>query len=429
MPWLPLKSRVWRGAWFLSRHLLKKTTLSPEGLEAWNNFYTQDNEHDQLPLSLEDFAKLLFRYGPPDIGNPWPQGQEEHYLIHPGGFISGEIEHSISPFEEDVDPDDEEAQIRLSLLIARRQAAWDRLGLLLHYRSPLISAVQYWAKEDIQFACAMALLEGRWEVFGGYAPDAIVFALRKHLIEPMTAPGLLIGRRLKEDAWYPAPWAKPEPVIPEKIEEPAPTLKLSQWREQRESAKHNASPSELSSDFDPKAILDELAQWSSQADLSSDLSHDPEDRLKQLHQLGDSMGATNATRAAGTPTSSLFPDQAQFEHPLAKDFKADRSAPIPHVAFLSVEDYEAQQREKKAQALAQSQQTHASEKEQDQALTLSEPHSDVTKVSDSSSMHITTMTLSAPEPISLASLENSCCDAALQKPLDETKNKDNDKSS
>lgn len=221
MAWLPLTARLWSAAWLCARPLFKRRALSPNGLARWGELYEREQDEEAPPASLFEFARLLLAYGPPDVGNPWPQGEEAHYRIHPGGFLAGEIENALVPGDSDASR-------------ARSAAALDRLGLLLHWGCPMLSAQAYWAQEDLRFACSLALAEGRWELAGGRAPSAVINALFAGLIEPAVAPGLLIARRLFEEAWHPAPWSSPpaKPAPPD----PPPPPPLAQWRAARAQA-------------------------------------------------------------------------------------------------------------------------------------------------------------------------------------------------
>lgn len=232
MAWLPLTARLWSAAWLCARPLFKRRALSPAGLAQWGEFYEREEDDEALPAPLSDFSRLLLLYGPPDVGNPWPQGEEAHYRVHPGGFLAGEIERALVPGESDASR-------------KKSAAALDRLGLLLHWGSPMLSAQAYWASEDLKFACSLALAEGRWELYGARAPSAVMNALFAGLIEPAVAPGLLIARRLFEEVWHPAPWASaPKPKIQP---DPPPAPKLAQWRSERARALSQSPVSETDS--------------------------------------------------------------------------------------------------------------------------------------------------------------------------------------
>ncbi len=224
MAWIPVKSRAWRIIWALAGKRIARREFKPEHLEGWAQFYESEADGDE-GHSLEDYAQTIFRFGLPDVGNPFPQGEERHYRIHPGGFLSGEIERALRPAEIQ-----EEAE--------KSKSALDRIGLLLHLGCPMRSARAYWADEDVKFACALALAEGGWERAGAKAPNAILFAMEERLIEPMLVPGLLIARKLIEEAKYPPPWrgwgrrGEPErKAAPES--EPPRRIELERWRGSR----------------------------------------------------------------------------------------------------------------------------------------------------------------------------------------------------
>ena len=228
MPWIPLRARAWRFAWALRRSALRSKPLDPEALERWAQFYGE--EDGGAPKSLEDFAKALFRNGIPDVGNPFPQGDERHYQIHPGGFLSGEVERALRPPETEADE-------------ARAKNALDRIGLLLDVGCRMLSARAYWADEDIHFACALSLAEGGWERAGAQAPRAILFAMEERLIEAPLVPGLLIARKLIEAAKYPPPWARKKEKGGRRAEaadeesETPPPADVGRWRLAREAAR------------------------------------------------------------------------------------------------------------------------------------------------------------------------------------------------
>lgn len=226
MIWYPLSSRFWslRWRWSLWRGRLNR--LSPEDISAWSSFYLQESR-DGVSLPLEAFARQLLAHGIPDLGNPLSRDTEDYFLLHEGGFLAGEIDRALRPAESEVDQQ-------------RSRAALDRLGLLLHLGCPMVSARSYWADEDVLFACALSLAEGRWELFGARAPEAIFNALTKGLLEPAVAPGLLIARKLFDSFRYPAPWrraasSRRSAGASSPLTTPAPELDLASWRSKRVS--------------------------------------------------------------------------------------------------------------------------------------------------------------------------------------------------
>lgn len=233
MPWYPLSSRIWRArlGWAaLTRP--RRGAFGPEQARRWAEFYLAE-EREQRARGASEFARELARSGPPDCGNPLPNDDEGHFLIHPGGFIAGEFDRVLRPAGNEL-----EAQ--------RGEQALTRLGLLANWGCPMLSARTYWADDDLRFAMALSALEGRWELFGARAPRVVVNALRAGLLEVAVAGGLLIARRLSEERWHPAPWRRPEPEPAREPEPPAPALDLGSWRSRRAGGPAPAAASEPS---------------------------------------------------------------------------------------------------------------------------------------------------------------------------------------
>ena len=224
MPWFPPRSSWWRArlGWSaLSRP--RDWSPSPADVAAWSRFYV-DEEREGAARPLLDFASMLCRHGPPDFGNPLASDGEDYFLVHPGGFIAGEFDRCLRQASCEADE-------------RRGEAAIDRLGLLAHLKCPMASAQAYWAQDDLRFAMALSVLEGRWELAGARASRVLVNALRLGLIEPMAAPGLLIARKLYEQERWPSPWRRlmralfpPTPVEPPP---PPPPVDLAAWRARR----------------------------------------------------------------------------------------------------------------------------------------------------------------------------------------------------
>lgn len=62
------------------------------------DYYTRAAEYGPHP---EAFARLIRRNGLPDWPNPFPEGQEEHYLIHPLGFLAADLEHIVAGWAQE----------------------------------------------------------------------------------------------------------------------------------------------------------------------------------------------------------------------------------------------------------------------------------------------------------------------------------------
>lgn len=234
MPWLPPHAWLSQARWRLqgyqrasALHGAPKAPrlLEPEGVTLWTDFYLEDLAAAH-PLPLGRFERLVRQRGFPDFGNPISSDLPLHFEVHPGGFLSAEVEAILVPAETDHAHE-------------KAVAAQDRVGLLLCLGCPLISARAYWADEDMRFACALALSEGWYELSGGIARHGIQNALLSNLLESGMAPGLMLGRALLESARHPSPsvraqlawraWRAPKPI-------PAPPVGLLAWRELRQQA-------------------------------------------------------------------------------------------------------------------------------------------------------------------------------------------------
>lgn len=230
MPWYPLSSIAWRArlGWSaLTRP--RQGAFGPEQSHAWAEFYLAEAREGRARSGAE-FARELACSGPPDCGNPLPNDDESHFLLHPGGFLAGEFDRVLRPASDELEA-------------ARGGQALTRLGLLAHMGCPMVSARSYWADDDIRFAMALSALEGRWELLGARASRVVVNALRAGLIEPSVAPGLLVARRLFEEREHPAPWAR-RAAEPERYSlPPAPEVDLRAWRARR--AEPPAEPAAL----------------------------------------------------------------------------------------------------------------------------------------------------------------------------------------
>lgn len=230
MPWYPLSSALWRASLGWSRISRPRAGwLGPAQIQAWCEFYL-DEERSGASHGTDKFAAMLRDHGAPDCGNPLPNDQEAHFLLHPGGFIAGEIDRCLRPAQDELDA-------------LRGERALDRLGLLAHVDCPMVSARSYWSDEDVRFAMAVSALEGRWEYFGARASRVVVQAMRHGLLEPQVAPGLLVARRLTEESRHPAPWTRAYWFAPaalaratEEEAPPAPPLDLGAWRSSRPRA-------------------------------------------------------------------------------------------------------------------------------------------------------------------------------------------------
>ena len=192
---------------------------------AWTRFYLTEEREERL-LPHGEFAQMLIQHGLPDVGNPLPNDHEDYFLLHPGGFIAAEFDRCLRPAQNELD-------------IARGESALLRLGLLAHLNCPMISAKNYWADDDLQYAMALSCVEGRWDLYGARASRVIVNALRNFLLAPEIAPGVLIARRSYEQQWHPAPWS---PLRWSKAQSemkthadapPAPAFDLESWRQKR----------------------------------------------------------------------------------------------------------------------------------------------------------------------------------------------------
>jgi hypothetical protein len=221
LPWYPINSALWRArlAWStLSRP--RAGWLGPAQIQAWLEFYVEEERQGQS-FGSELFAKMLCAHGAPDCGNPLANDQENYFLLHPGGFIAGEIDRCLRPAQNELD-------------IRRGEHALDRLGLLAHVDCPMLSAKAYWQDDDIRFAMALSALEGRWEYFGARAARVIVQSMRHGLLEPQVAPGLLVARRLAEEARHAPFWkALLAPRAAAPVGPPAPELDVGAWRFER----------------------------------------------------------------------------------------------------------------------------------------------------------------------------------------------------
>lgn len=223
VPWYPLSSSLWRaklGAAALARP--RDGSSGPEQVAAWTEFYLHE-ERAGLARPTGEFAAMLAKHGCPDIGNPLPNDDEGHFLIHPGGFLAGEFDRILREAETDLD-------------FERGDNALARLGLVAHLNSPMATARAYWNEEDLRHAMALSCLEGRWDLFGARPSRVVVNALRQGLLEPMATAGLLYARLMAEDAWHQPPWRRgifaPRPIA---VEEgpPAPELDVGAWRQRR----------------------------------------------------------------------------------------------------------------------------------------------------------------------------------------------------
>lgn len=225
MPWYPLSSRLWRFRLGWNALFTPKNSFGPDNAMAWTTFYLTEEREERLLPNVE-FARMLVQHGLPDVGNPLPNDHEDYFLLHPGGFIAAEFDRCLRPAQNDLD-------------IARGESALLRLGLLAHLNCPMTSAKNYWADDDLQYAMALACVEGRWDLYGARPSRVIVNALRNLLLAPEVAPGVLIARRIAEEQWHPAPWspqrwAKPVPANPTSEDAPpAPTLNVASWRQKR----------------------------------------------------------------------------------------------------------------------------------------------------------------------------------------------------
>lgn len=187
---------------------------------------------------------MLRDYGAPDCGNPLPNDQEGHFLLHPGGFIAGEIDRCLRPATDELEA-------------LRGERSMDRLGLLAHVDCPMLSARSYWSDEDVRFALAVSALEGRWEYFGGRSSRVIVHAMRHGLLEPQIAPGLLAARQMSDELRHPAWWSKaywmrPASAPSEALAplDPAPPVDVGSWRASRLAAAAHSSESNASASKD-----------------------------------------------------------------------------------------------------------------------------------------------------------------------------------
>lgn len=223
MPWYPLSSCLWRArlGWAaLARP--REGSFGPEQARRWSEFYLAE-EREERARGSHEFARELALSGAPDCGNPIPNDEEGHFLIHPGGFLAGEFDRVLRP-------------AGTALEAARGEQALARLGLLAHMGCPMLSARAYWADDDLRFAMALCALEGRWELFGARAPQVVVNALRAGLLEPAVAGGLLVARRIAEELWHPAPWRRVAASSVAEAPEPGPPpppLDMASWRARR----------------------------------------------------------------------------------------------------------------------------------------------------------------------------------------------------
>lgn len=232
MPWYPLSSYLWRaklGAAALARP--RDGSSGPEQVEAWTRFYLEE-ERSGRARPTGEFASMLVRHGCPDMGNPLPNDEEGHFLIHPGGFLAGEFDRILRPAETEVE-------------VERGENALARLGLVAHLNCPMTTARAYWADEDLRHAMALACLEGRWDLFGARPARVLVNSLRLGLLEPMAASGLLYARLMAEEAWHQPFWRRgifgPRQAAVEEAP-PAPELDLAAWRARRQARPPSNSP-------------------------------------------------------------------------------------------------------------------------------------------------------------------------------------------
>ena len=202
--------------------------LQPDDIERWTRFCALDA--DSGPLDLLAYADALRAGGIPDLGNPWPQGEDEHYLIHPGGFICGEIDSALATASSEDNAD---------AFLARRAAAFDRLALLLDWGCPFLSAKAYFSPAETAFACRQALALGSCEAAGGRFQDALAFAESIGLVSRAEAAGIAAERALSDPLARAALAEACSQYLPPPPVEAPPALALDRWRRGRET--HDAS--------------------------------------------------------------------------------------------------------------------------------------------------------------------------------------------
>lgn len=202
--------------------------FGPTQATAWTEFYLSE-EREQTSYSTSTFARMLVKHGAPDCGNPLPNDDESHFLIHSGGFIAGEIDRCLRATDSSTE-----------LEQLRGERSLDRLGLLSHVNCPMISARTYWADDDMRMAMTAAAWYGRWELFGARAARVVVNALRHGLLDPLVAPGTLVARRLSEEVWHTSPWSRPLTLV---AQEAPPVIHVAAWRARRSAPAGDDIPS------------------------------------------------------------------------------------------------------------------------------------------------------------------------------------------
>ncbi len=192
--WYPLR-HFWRR--FVLRHKTKgvlKKELDAVALEAWREFFETEQDTD-VPHGLWDFAKMVCMHGVPDVGNVYVPQDEGFLSAHNGGFLAQMIEWILVP-----------AGSERSQRFAA--SAKDRIGFLLYINAPMVSVLKYWERQDIQLACAIALLEGEYELAGIGSRIALRHALLGQWIDPALTLGLAANREWVERERYPSWWKR-----------------------------------------------------------------------------------------------------------------------------------------------------------------------------------------------------------------------------
>ena len=200
----------------------RRGPLLPVDIESWCAFYARD-ELNETNTPLAGFCQQTLQHSVPDVGNPWPQGTEEHYHIHPGGFICDEFYGYAQGAQRDDLPED------VARREARKACASDRINFLTAFGASFVSVQAQLSGEQFEYLLQSALLSSQQYIADLDPIEACNQSIKAGILShPFPLFALMSAQKLVESYQNGALMDVPMPPPPPT----APPVDLSAWRVQ-----------------------------------------------------------------------------------------------------------------------------------------------------------------------------------------------------